>query len=223
MTILNKIKFDSNGLVPVVAVDSASNQVLMVAYANKLALEKTIKTGDAYYYSRSKNQLWKKGEISGHIQKVVSITTDCDEDTILYRVVQTGPACHTNAPTCFFNEIKSFKDIADIGVLVDCEKTIKERKVNPQEGSYTNYLLQKGTEKVCKKIAEEAGEAIIAAIKKDKKEIASESADLLYHLLVLLSLNDLSLVDVLQVLKERREKERKENYTDKGKFKTRTQ
>jgi len=204
MSNLTGIKFNSDGLVPAIAQDALTGRVLMLAYMNKIALDKTIKTGFVHYYSRSRKAIWQKGETSGNTQKLVAIKLDCDGDTLLVTVEQKGPACHTNAPTCFFNELKTNKDIADLGVLRDCISIIKERKASPKEKSYTNYLLDKGAEKVCKKIGEEASEVIIAALKKDKNELANESADLLYHLFVLLELNNLDLTDVLDILKQRR-------------------
>jgi len=209
---INDIKFDSNGLVATIAYDVYTNRVLMMAYMNRQSLEETIKTKQAHYFSRSQNKLWRKGETSGHTQQVVSIAADCDADTLLLRVIQTGPACHTNAPTCFFNGIESFGDVSEWGVLRDCIDAIKERKKKPEEGSYTNYLLGKGKEKVCKKIAEESGEAIIAAMKNDNLELANETADLLYHLFVLFELQGMDFTETLKILEDRRNRERARTY-----------
>ena len=209
---IKDIKFGSDGLVPVVTQDAKTDRVLMLAYANSDALQKTLKTGYAHYYSRSRKALWKKGETSGNVQQLVSMHADCDGDTVLFRVLQSGPACHTNNETCFFNEIKTAIDIAEWGVLADTASVIKERRTIKNEGSYTNYLLDKGRDKVCKKIAEEAGETIIAAYKGDKKELASEMADLLYHKLVLLELEGVDFSEVLAIVKERRAKDRVRDY-----------
>ncbi len=210
--IISKIKFDEKGLVPAIAQDVFTNKVLMQAYMNREALELTLSTKKAYYYSRSRKELWLKGETSGHFQEVVSVSTDCDYDCVLLKIIQTGPACHTGQESCFFNEIETFKDIADIAILKSDIDTIKERKENPAEGSYTNYLLTKGKEKICKKIGEESSEIIIAAMKDDNNELACECADLLYHMFVLLEAQNSDFYDVLKVLRERRENERKRNY-----------
>lgn len=211
--IINNIKFDSNGLVVAIAQDAYSNVVLMQAFMNREALEKTIRTGKAHYYSRSRQKLWLKGETSGHFQEVVSISADCDFDSVLLRVKQTGAACHTGNYSCYFNEVKEFENVANIDILQKNIEVIKDRKANPVEGSYTNYLLEKGKEKICKKIGEESSEVIIAAMKNDSDELMNECADLLYHMLVLLNAQNSEFNDVLKVLTKRYENERKRNYT----------
>lgn len=200
-----EIKFGADGLVPAIAVDAVTNEVLMQAYMNEEALSKTLETGDAYYFSRSRNKLWHKGEESGHFQKVVAVYADCDKDSILLKVMQTGGiACHTGARSCFFNEIKTFGDsTGNLSVLRVLDDTIKERAAHPQEGSYTNYLLNKGTEKICKKVGEEATEAVIAAMKGDNAELSGEFADLLYHMFVLMQSRGINYSDVLKVLESR--------------------
>ncbi len=209
---ITSIKFDQKGLVPAIVCDAYSGRVLMQAYMNREALELTLSTRNAYYYSRSRQKLWRKGETSGHTQEVVSVMSDCDNDCILLRVIQTGPACHTGAQSCFYNSLAEFSDIAEPGVLLDTVDAIRDRKQNPVEGSYTNYLFNKGREKICKKIAEESGEAIIAAMKGDNAELCEESADLLFHLTVLLEERGTNLTAVLKVMEERRKQERKRDY-----------
>jgi len=199
----NKIKYDSSGLIPVIASCVRTNKPLMLAYANKEALNMTLSTGYAHYFSRSRNKLWKKGETSGNLQKVVSVTLDCDGDTLLYRVQQSGFACHTGSPTCFSEEIAVFEKIPNIDIIQKNIDTIKSRAKTKVDGSYTNYLLDKGVEKICKKIGEEASESIIAAIKGDKKELANELADLTYHILVLCQSLNMDYANVLAVLESR--------------------
>ncbi|MCL2797930.1 MAG: bifunctional phosphoribosyl-AMP cyclohydrolase/phosphoribosyl-ATP diphosphatase HisIE [Firmicutes bacterium] len=209
---ISSIKFDEKGLIPAVAVDACSGRVLMQAYMNREALEKTLATKRAHYYSRSRKSLWRKGETSGHTQEVVSIVSDCDNDCILLRVIQTGAACHTGETSCFFNNRTDFNQIPDAGVLIDTLSAIRERKATPQEGSYTNYLFNKGREKICKKLGEECTEAVIAAMKGNTAELCEESADVLYHLLVLLEECGTDITAVFKVLDERRNKERKRDY-----------
>lgn len=209
---INTIKFDSNGLVVAIVCDAYSNEVIMQAFMNKEALEKTLKTKTAHYFSRSRNKLWLKGETSGHTQEVVSICSDCDNDSILLRVIQKGVACHTGEYSCFFNNLTTFKNICTTKALVDTQKTIKEREANPQEGSYTNYLLTHGKEKICKKIGEESTEVVISAMKNDNEELCSESADLLYHLVTLLHSQGTSIEKVMEVLQYRHASPRKREY-----------
>lgn len=209
---MKNIKFDEKGLVVAIATDVYTNEVLMQAYMNQEALDLTLKTQKAHYFSRSRNKIWLKGEISGHFQKVVSICSDCDNDSILLRVIQIGVACHTGAPSCFFNNIQEFQDVSNINIFQKDIQVIKERAKMPIEGSYTNYLLNKGVEKICKKIGEEASETIIAAMKHDNAELACELADLYYHTFVLMQDRGIELQDVLKVLTTRHENERKRNY-----------
>ena len=179
------IHFDEKGLVPAIAQDAATGRVLMLAYMNEESLRLTLETGYATYFSRSRQKLWKKGETSGHTQRVLKLQYDCDGDTILMQVEQIGPACHTGHTSCFFNEAFAVDEDdmpATIQVLPEEYATIADRAEHPQEGSYTNYLLEKGIEKTAKKVGEEAAETIIAAIKGSKEEVAYEAADLLYHL-----------------------------------------
>ena len=186
----SEFKLNSDGLIPCIAQDFKTGEVLMMAYMNEESFNKTLETGLMTYWSRSRQKLWTKGEESGHIQKMVSLTIDCDKDTILAKVDQTGPACHTGNPTCFFTPLT--KDESESGeeniykVLQDVYGVIADRKVNPREGSYTNYLFDKGIDKILKKVGEEATEIVIAAKNPDAGEIKYEIADFLYHAMVLM-------------------------------------
>ena len=200
--ITDNVKFDERGLVCAVAQDCGSGEVLMQAYMNGEALKKTAETGYAHYYSRSRKCLWKKGETSGHVQKVVSATFDCDRDCLLLQVEQTGAACHTGNRSCFFQtELES--DRAGVSFLGELARIIKDRKEHPAEGSYTSYLFERGIDKIAKKTGEEAVETVIAAKNDDKEELVGECADLLYHLLVLLEEKGVALADVCTELKKR--------------------
>ena len=186
---MSKIKFDEKGLVPAIAQDVKTGQVLMLAYMNAESLQMTLDSGYATYFSRSRQQLWRKGETSGHTQRVLEMRYDCDGDALLLTVEQEGPACHTGEISCFHNPILT-ADADDLPPTADVVQqvydVICDRKEHPREGSYTNYLLDKGVEKICKKVGEEASETIIAAMKRSKPEVCYEAADLVYHLLVLL-------------------------------------
>lgn len=202
--ILKQIKFGENGLVPAIAQDAHSGRVLMQAYMNREALELTLETRYAHYYSRSRQSLWKKGETSGHVQKVVSIAADCDFDCILMQVEQTGPACHTGERSCFFNGIEEYEAVRNSSVLYELAEVIADRRENPQEGSYTNYLFEKGIDKILKKIGEESAEIIIGSKNEGTDELRYEAADFLYHLLVLMNEKELSLAALFEELQGRR-------------------
>ena len=201
---LSNIKFDNSGLVPVIAQDALTSRVLMLAYANAEALELSAKSGWAHYFSRSRNELWKKGETSGNLQSIVSISYDCDGDAVLYKVIPQGPACHTGETSCFFNSLAQLKEAAGADELIKEYEIIKERQAQPQEGSYTCYLLNKGMDKIAKKVGEEAVEVVIAGKNGDREELCDETADLLYHLMVLLAQQDISLYDICAEMKKRR-------------------
>ena len=201
---LSNIKFDNSGLVPVIAQDALTSRVLMLAYANAEALELSAKSGWAHYFSRSRNELWKKGETSGNLQSIVSISYDCDGDAVLYKVIPQGPACHTGETSCFFNSLAQLKEAAGADELIKEYEKIKERQAQPQGGSYTCYLLNKGMDKIAKKVGEEAVEVVIAGKNGDREEICYETADLLYHLMVLLAQQDISLYDICAEMKKRR-------------------
>lgn len=209
---IENLKYDEKGLICAIAQDALTGEVLMQAYMNREAVEKTIESGYATYFSRSRNKLWLKGETSGHLQKVVSISIDCDNDCLLLKIIQSGAACHTGNYSCFYTEIKENEYMPDYKIIFEIAKTIKERRENPQEGSYTNYLFNKGTEKICKKIGEEATEAVIAAIKDDKLELIGEVCDIVYHLLVLMEVKDIPLQEIFFELLSR------EGRTPKAKY-----
>lgn len=194
------IKFNQDGLVPAIAQDVGTGEVLMLAYMNEEALRLTKETGIAHYYSRSRQALWKKGETSGHIQEVKGIYYDCDGDAVLLKVNQIGAACHTGNYSCFFNEEKGYKDLSN--TIKDLYKVIIDRKKNPQEGSYTQYLFDKGIDKILKKIGEEAAEVIIGA-KNDKQELIYEASDLIYHLMVLLVNEGVTPSEIMEELRGR--------------------
>ncbi len=201
----DNVKFDEKGLVPVVVQDVKTHAVLMVAYMNREALQKTLETGDMTYFSRSRQQLWRKGETSGHFQKLHELKLDCDGDTLLAIVSQEGPACHTGRYSCFFESLYGDGAYSSgYGVIDELFAVIEDRKANPKEGSYTNYLFDKGIDKILKKVGEEAAEVIIAAKNAAPDEIRYESADLLYHLLVMLCERGLNPGEVFAELEKRR-------------------
>jgi phosphoribosyl-ATP pyrophosphohydrolase/phosphoribosyl-AMP cyclohydrolase len=196
-------KFDENGLIPVIMQDAISKQVLTLAYMNRQALNLTLETGEVWFYSRSRQQLWHKGETSGNIQKVVSMAFDCDRDAILLQVIPQGPACHQGTYACFGDE--NGTDLANpFLVLNELEAVIAKKEAERPEGSYTTYLFDQGLDKILKKVGEESAEVIIAAKNRSRRELKYETADLLYHLLVLLREQKLSFGEVLKELEERR-------------------
>jgi phosphoribosyl-ATP pyrophosphohydrolase/phosphoribosyl-AMP cyclohydrolase len=199
-------KKNSDGMVPVIVQDYRTLEVLMMAYMNEEAFEHTLKCGKMTYYSRSRQELWLKGETSGHYQYVKSLTADCDMDTILARVSQVGAACHTGARSCFFNEItkKDYEESANpLQVFEDVLNVIKDRKVHPKEGSYTNYLFDKGIDKILKKLGEEATEIVIAAKNPNANEVKYEISDFLYHMMVLMVEKDVSWEEITTELANR--------------------
>lgn len=193
--LLDEVDFSkNNGLVPAILQDANTNQVLMLGYMNRQALENTVKDGVAWFYSRSKERLWMKGEESNHIQRVVDIKLDCDNDTLLLRVHPEGPTCHLGTQSCFGDDHFNLNQL---------EKTIRKKIDHPEEGSYTKYLMDEGLDKILKKNGEEMTEVIIAAKNKDNEELVAESSDLLYHFLVLLQKQGVTLSDVEAKLNER--------------------
>lgn len=198
-------KPNADGLVPVIVQDYRTDEVLMLAYMNEEAFNTTINLGKMTYYSRSRQQLWIKGETSGHYQYVKSLTADCDYDTILAKVSQVGVACHTGNPTCFFNNIvkKEYIEKNPLKVLEDVYDIIKDRKANPKEGSYTNYLFDKGIDKILKKLGEESTEIVIAAKNPDPEEIKYEISDFLYHCMVLMVEKGVTWEEITQELSQR--------------------
>ena len=214
---IDKIKFDEQGLVPAIIQDSRSGQVLMMAYMNAESLEKTIESGRTWFYSRSREQLWMKGETSGHGQQVRDIFYDCDGDCLLIQVEQTGAACHTGHYSCFyrnaageeiepavFDPDQVYNPQASAAILYELYDVICDRRQKMPAGSYTTYLFEKGLDKILKKVGEENAEVIIAAKNRSREELVYEAADLLYHLLVLLVEQDVSLENIFTELKSRR-------------------
>lgn len=213
---LSKIKWDDAGLVPAVVQDVQSKEVLMLAYMNKESLQLSVESGVTWFWSRSRNELWNKGATSGHTQRIVSMAYDCDGDTLLVKVEQKGPACHTGSYSCFFNPVEvngnassassseAVKASEDrFAALGQLESVIAERYAERPEGSYTTYLFDKGVDKVLKKVGEEASEVIIAAKNQDNDELRSEVGDLIFHLMVLLRERGLPLDDVISEISSR--------------------
>lgn len=198
------LKYDEKGLITCVTQDYLTKEVLMVAYMNKESLQKTIDTKIMHYFSRSRNELWKKGETSGHYQAVKGLQFDCDKDCLLAFVEQTGVACHTGEKSCFHNSIIENETNYYSEILAEIERTVIDRKNNPLKDSYTNYLLDKGIDKTLKKVGEETAEVIIAAKNIDKDEVVYEVSDLLYHLSVMLVQKDVSWSDIFERLSERK-------------------
>ena len=211
---MSMIQFDNRGLVPAI-VQEEINQVLMLAYMNRESIEKTIETGFAWYYSRSRQKLWKKGETSGNVQRIKEISYDCDGDTILLRVKQSGVACHTGTYSCFSGrklydaDSKSIIPLTEkeeqplTEVLASLYQVIQNRRLHPVEGSYTNYLFDKGQDKILKKLGEETAETIIASKNNIREDVLYEMGDLWYHCLVLLAYHNMTPEDLLEELKRR--------------------
>lgn len=201
----SQFKTNEKGLIPVVVQHYKTQEVLMLAYMNEEAFYKTIKTGKMTYYSRSRQQLWTKGETSGHFQYVKSLTIDCDYDTLLAKVDQIGAACHTGNPTCFFQPLvgNDYDETNPLQVFEAVYDTIVDRRENPKEGSYTNYLFDKGIDKILKKVGEEATEVVIAAKNPNPEEVKYEMADFLYHAMVLMVEKGISWEDIIKELADR--------------------
>ena len=206
--LMEEIKFDEKGLVPAIAQSADTGVVLMQAFMNRESFQMTIETGYAHYYSRSRQKLWKKGEQSGNTQKVAEIALDCDRDSVLLKVHQIGPACHTGEYSCFHNEIlkEAAQDTESSAIMEELFAIVSDRKLNPKEGSYTNYLFEKGIDKILKKVGEETAEVIIASKNPGTDELRYEAADLLYHLTVLFCEKGLQPGEVFRELKDRHKK-----------------
>lgn len=201
----SEFKTNQDGLIPVIVQHYKTQEVLMLAYMNEESFDATIKTGKMTYYSRSRQSLWEKGETSGHVQHVKSLTIDCDKDTLLAKVEQIGPACHTGNPTCFFQPLvgNDYDETNPLQVFESVYETIVDRKEHPKEGSYTNYLFDKGIDKILKKVGEEATEIIIAAKNPNPEEIKYEMADFLYHAMVLMVEKGVDWEDIVKELADR--------------------
>jgi phosphoribosyl-ATP pyrophosphohydrolase/phosphoribosyl-AMP cyclohydrolase len=205
--LVQTIRWDGQGLVPAIIQDAASKDVLTLAYMNAESLKLTLDSGETWFWSRSRKELWHKGATSGHTQKVKSVSYDCDADTLLIKVIPTGPACHTGQQSCFHNDSETAEVNTDrFAILSTLESTIAKRDAERPEGAYTTYLFEKGLDKILKKVGEETAEVIIAAKNHDNEELRYESSDLIFHLLVLLRDAKLPLDDVLQELDRRHNK-----------------
>ncbi|MBR0278188.1 MAG: bifunctional phosphoribosyl-AMP cyclohydrolase/phosphoribosyl-ATP diphosphatase HisIE [Clostridia bacterium] len=199
---ISELKFDEKGLIPAVVVDSITKNVLTVAYMNKESLEISIEKGITCFWSRSRNELWLKGETSGNYQHIVSITADCDNDALTVVVEKDGPACHTGSDSCFTKTVWQSDELSEFS-LQGLYDLLKDRKEKKPEGSYTTYLFEKGIDKILKKVGEESTEVIIAAKADDKKETVYEIADLAYHIMVLMTEMGISVEDVHRELASR--------------------
>jgi phosphoribosyl-ATP pyrophosphohydrolase/phosphoribosyl-AMP cyclohydrolase len=201
----SEFKLNGDGLIPVITQDYRTGEVLMLAYMNEESFNETLKTGLMTYYSRSRQSLWLKGETSGHYQYVKSLSLDCDNDTLLAKVNQIGAACHTGARSCFYQELvkKEYQDSNPLKVFEEVLEVILDRKENPKEGSYTNYLFDKGIDKILKKLGEEATEIIIAAKNPDSEEVKYEISDFLYHMMVLMAQKGVTWEDITRELANR--------------------
>ena len=201
----DEFKLNSDGMITVVTQDYKTGEVLMLAYMTKEAFEKTIACGKMTYYSRSRQELWTKGETSGHYQYVKSLSIDCDNDTILAKVAQVGAACHTGNRSCFFRDLirREYEEKNPLVVFEEVFATILDRKENPKEGSYTNYLFEKGIDKILKKVGEEATEIVIASKNPDSDELKYEICDFLYHMMVLMAERDVDWKDITDELATR--------------------
>ncbi|MGB9780169.1 MAG: bifunctional phosphoribosyl-AMP cyclohydrolase/phosphoribosyl-ATP diphosphatase HisIE [Caldanaerobacter sp.] len=199
---IKDLKFDEKGLIPAIVQDYYTKQVLMLAYMNEESLKLTLEKGETYFFSRSRGKIWHKGETSGNTQRVKKIFYDCDEDALLIQVEAKGPACHTGNISCFY---RSFDEETEDGIeiLNKLYERVKGRKINPVEGSYTNYLFEKGIDKILKKVGEEATEVVIASKNDSKDEIVYEVSDLMYHLMVLLVEKNIPLTEIYNELGKR--------------------
>ena len=218
-----QIRYDEAGLVPAIIQDATTRKVLMMAYMNEESLKRSIETGETWFWSRSRQELWNKGATSGNTQRIVSASYDCDGDTLLFLVHPKGPACHTGEETCFYRGIavpgqeQLAEEVGAAGegrhrfaVLEELEQVIAEREKERPEGAYTTYLFDKGVDKILKKVGEETAETIIAAKNKDNDELRLEVSDLIYHLLVLLQERKLPLDDIMAELDRRHERPRRD-------------
>ena len=202
------IKLDDKGLVPTIAQDVNTKEVLMLGYMSPGALKRTLEVEDVWFYSRSRSDLWHKGEVSGNYMRIKSATVDCDGDTLLLQVEPTGPVCHTGNPTCFFTPVESLPDFEASqegpGILEELLAVIQDRKRERPQGSYTARLFDEGMDRMAQKVIEEAGETSIAALRGDKEHLVRELADLWYHTLVMMAASEVRPEDVWQELRSRR-------------------
>jgi len=199
---IDELKFDEKGLIPAIVVDALSREVLTLAYMNRESLEISMKEGRTCFFSRSRQELWRKGETSGNVQRIVSITADCDRDALTVVVNKAGPACHTGAESCFFEPVYE-SETEHAFTLDGLMGLLADRKEHPKEGSYTSYLFEKGLDKILKKVGEESTEVVIAAKNRDRAETVYEIADLVYHVMVLMLEAGIGLGDVRKELASR--------------------
>lgn len=213
-----KLKFDDQGLVPAVVQDTDTGKVLMLAYMNELSLQRTVETGYTWFWSRSRQELWNKGATSGNVQKVVDIKYDCDGDSLLVQVKQTGVACHTGEYSCFHNILWRENNLPAVNgqitaaILSELYDVIQQKRIHGGEKSYTKYLFTSGQDKILKKVGEEAAETIIASKNNNNGEVVYEMSDLWYHCLVLLAYHNISPSELLAELGSRRKKENNSKY-----------
>ena len=199
---IDELKFDERGLIPAIVIDSESRELLTLAYMNRESLGITLERGLTCFWSRSRQELWRKGDTSGNVQHVVSITADCDGDALVVEVVKDGPACHTGSESCFFNQLYLSPELKQFS-YEGLYRLIEGRKTSPKEGSYTTYLFEKGLDKILKKVGEECTEVIIGGRKEDKEETIYEIADLTYHVMVLMVQMGISVEDITRELEKR--------------------
>ena len=199
---INKLNFNADGLIPAAVTDALSGKLLILAYMNRESLALTIAEGRTVFWSRSRQELWHKGETSGNVQRVVSITADCENNSLEVKVLKDGPACHTGSDSCFFNALYESDELSEFSID-GLYKMLEGRKSNPKEGSYTSYLFEKGLDKILKKIGEESTEVIIAAKSNDRAETVYEIADLAYHVLTLMVETGLTPNDIRRELASR--------------------
>ena len=206
---VNHLKYDDAGLIPAVVQDARTLEVLMMAYMNEESLKKTLEAKTTWFYSRSRKSLWHKGETSGNFQHVKDIRYDCDKDTLLVLVEPEGPSCHTGQNSCFYRNLMDEElslSLVDLSILQKLYEIVEHRRDNPVEGSYTNYLFDKGIDKILKKVGEETTETVIAAKNDSKEELIYETSDLIYHLMVLLVNQGVTLDDLCKELEKRHKK-----------------
>lgn len=203
---LNELQFDPRGLLPAIVQHAETGEVLTLAYMNRESLQKCLDAGETWFFSRSRQQLWHKGETSGNVQRIVSIKFDCDADALLVQVIPTGPACHTGERTCFYRALNEQNEATSSlpQILTELQEVIQQRQREMPEGSYTTTLFNKGVKKIAQKVGEEALEVALASVNETDERLASETADLLYHLLALLAARNISLGEVAKELTRRR-------------------
>ncbi len=200
--IIDQLKFDDAGLIPAIVQDYVTHEVLTLAYMNRESLQISLDEGRTCFYSRSRQCLWRKGETSGNVQRIVTMRADCDHDALVVEVKKSGPACHTGEESCFFNKLYQDDEIKPFSVRALYE-VIQTRKDDPKEGSYTTYLFEKGLDKILKKVGEECTEVIIAAAKGDREETVYELGDLLYHAMVLMAETGITYEELVRELAKR--------------------